>query len=366
MIQGLYVWACLQNLVIAFSIYGVFRNRSNLFLSLFFFTNFALIASQLLLRFGGYMNSYPQLFVVTEFVHFCLGPLLYLYYHQIFRLRLPLRWSLHFLPALAFLIYFIIYQSIILRPLQAANYLRVPNHATLVILTTLSLFIYSGFIWKEIGYYKTKFKNLKLNIDFWLYLLVSFLFMKGVEGIMVAMKKIFFNEITPRFNAYYQPFFILIETLVLLAIGFFGLKEANTFRLEKLATNSDVQNKKQLVSQQEADEYLQRLSKAMETEKLFTDTDLDEKKMAKAIGIQSYQLSILLNKYLGKTFTEFVNTYRIEEAKRMLLDSKTSQNKMFSIAMDCGFHSESVFYANFKKYTGTTPRQFQKANFTAS
>ncbi len=366
MIYGLYIWACLQNLVIAFSIYSVFRNRSNLFLSLFFLSNFSLIASQLLLRFGGYMNSYPQLFIVTEFVHFCLGPLLYLYYCQIFRLRLPSRSFLHFIPSLIYLLYFIIYQSIILGPLQAANYLKVPNHATLVILTTLSLFIYSILIWKEIGDYKTKFKNLKLNVDFWLYFLVTFLFMKGVEGLMVVTKKLFFNEMTPLFNAYYQPFFILIETLVLLAVGYFGLKEANTFRIEKLSSTNDIKSKKQLVSQEEADEYLQRLSKVMETEKLFTDTDLDEKKMAMAIGIQPYQLSIILNKYLGKTFTEFVNTFRIEEAKRMLLDSKTSQSKMFSIAMDCGFHSESVFYTNFKKYTGTTPRQFQKANIGAT
>lgn len=154
---------------------------------------------------------------------------------------------------------------------------------------------------------------------------------------------------------------------MLLAVGYFGLKEANTFRLEKLATISpDTKAKKLLVTQEEADDYLQRLSKAMETDRLFTDTDLDEKKVAKLIGIQSYQLSIILNKYLGKTFTEFVNTYRIEEAKKMLLDSKTSSNKMFSIAMDCGFHSESVFYTNFKKYTGTTPRQYQKANISAS
>ncbi|GAA4335080.1 hypothetical protein GCM10023184_29630 [Flaviaesturariibacter amylovorans] len=337
-----------------------------MFLSLFFLFNFSLIGSQLLLRFGGYMDSHPQLFVVTEFVHFCLGPLLLLYYHQIFRLRLPARWPLHFVPAFLFLIYFVLFQSVIIGPLNATNYLRVPNHATVVSLTSLSLFLYSALIWKEISAYKTKFKNLKLNIDFWLYLLVSIILVKGVEAIMVVSKKLFFNDRTPLFNALYEPFFIFVETVALLAVGYFGLKEANTFRLEKLAGATETKGKKQLVTQEEADVYLERLSTVMQTDRLFIDTDLDEKKMAKAIGIQSYQLSILLNKYLGKSFTEFVNTYRIDEAKRMLLDSKTSKNKMFSIAMDCGFHSESVFYTNFKKYTGTTPRQFQKANIEAS
>lgn len=366
MIEGLYVWACLQNLVLAFSIYTVFRNRSNLFLSLFFLLNFALIASQYLLRFRGHMNNYPQLFVVTEFVHLSLGPMLLLYYKQIFRLRTARSSYLHFIPAVLFLLYFIIYLGIIAGPLRAAGYLRVAHHVTLVSITSISLFIYSVLIVREINRYKSKFRNLKLNVDFWLYLLVSFLFVKGLEGLMVITKKLFFNASTSTFNAYYQPFFILIETVVLLAIGYFGLKEANTFRLEKLASTPDAKAKKQLVSQKEADEYLARLSRAMETDKVFTDTDLDEKKMAKVIGIQSYQLSIILNKYLGKTFTEFVNEYRIEEAKKMLLDNKTGNNKMFSIAMDCGFHSESVFYTNFKKYTGTTPRQFQKANISPS
>ena len=44
----------------------------------------------------------------------------------------------------------------------------------------------------------------------------------------------------------------------------------------------------------------------------------------------------------------------------MLLNPQTAHNKMFSIALDCGFNSESVFYTNFKKLTGFTPRQFQK------
>lgn len=40
MIEGLYIWACLQNLVLSLSIYTLFRSRSNLYLSLFFFFEF--------------------------------------------------------------------------------------------------------------------------------------------------------------------------------------------------------------------------------------------------------------------------------------------------------------------------------------
>jgi len=306
------------------------------------------------------MFEYPILFVITELVNLLLGPVLFLYYKQIFELKITKKPLLHFIVPCLYFIYFLIHQVVVLSPLSASNYLKIPVHATLVFITTCSLFSYTYFIYIHIRKYRGKFKNLKLNIDIWLYLLPSALLLKGLAGLVILSKKLFFNSLTLSFNPYYQFFFILIETLLLLAVGYFGLKEANTFRLERLAATGEEKNKKLLVTQEEANIYLEKLSNAMEEGRIFTNSELDEKLLAKNIGIQPYQLSILLNKYVGKTFAEFINHYRIEEAKRMLLDKKKSTEKMFSIAIDCGFNSESVFYTNFKKYTGTTPRQFQK------
>ncbi len=62
-------------------------------------------------------------------------------------------------------------------------------------------------------------------------------------------------------------------------------------------------------------------------------------------------------KKMGKTFTEFVNEIRIEEAKRLIV----STNKdIASIGFQCGYQSKSNFYKNFKKLNNQSPNQFRK------
>lgn len=56
------------------------------------------------------------------------------------------------------------------------------------------------------------------------------------------------------------------------------------------------------------------------------------------------------------TFTEFLNQYRIEQAKRLLKEDKNVTETCF----DCGFESLSYFNRIFKKVVGQNPIQFKK------
>ncbi|MFS4418737.1 helix-turn-helix domain-containing protein [Maribacter sp. 2307ULW6-5] len=106
--------------------------------------------------------------------------------------------------------------------------------------------------------------------------------------------------------------------------------------------------------------YVDRLDKLIKEDKIHLDTELNEKKLADKMGIQSYILSIVLNDYLGKSFSSFINEKRIEEAKRLLESPSHDDLTIFAVAVDSGFRSESVFYVNFKKHTGLTPKQYKK------
>lgn len=56
------------------------------------------------------------------------------------------------------------------------------------------------------------------------------------------------------------------------------------------------------------------------------------------------------------TFTEFVNHYRIDKAKKLLLQNHNVTETCF----DCGFESLSYFNRTFKKITGENPMAFKK------
>lgn len=59
------------------------------------------------------------------------------------------------------------------------------------------------------------------------------------------------------------------------------------------------------------------------------------------------------------TFTEFLNHYRVNQAKNLLLLDKNVTETCF----DCGFESMSYFNRTFKKLTGENPLTFKKRYF---
>ena len=93
---------------------------------------------------------------------------------------------------------------------------------------------------------------------------------------------------------------------------------------------------------------------------MYKDENLKLNDVAKKLNIISHRLSQLLNDNMGKSFSAFVNEYRIEAAKKMILQQ--SHLTLEAIGYECGFSSQSNFYATFKKITGTTPARYKKSN----
>ncbi len=94
------------------------------------------------------------------------------------------------------------------------------------------------------------------------------------------------------------------------------------------------------------------------TERLFTESDLTLKELALRIGITTHQLSEILNVYYKKNFYDFINYYRIEEAKKFLAED--NEATALGICFKVGFNSNSAFYRAFKKETGLSPGKYRK------
>jgi ligand-binding sensor domain-containing protein/AraC-like DNA-binding protein len=107
------------------------------------------------------------------------------------------------------------------------------------------------------------------------------------------------------------------------------------------------------------EQVLPRLTRLMEDEKLYLDPDLTLKKLSERLQVHYNHLSRIINEHLGKSFNDYINTYRIEEAKKRLADPREARKTVLEIAYDTGFYSKSVFNTAFKKFTGMTPSQFR-------
>lgn len=103
-----------------------------------------------------------------------------------------------------------------------------------------------------------------------------------------------------------------------------------------------------------------RLQNHMDVEQPYLDPDLTLTKLADQIDLTGNQLSQLLNVGLAQNFSEFVNRYRVEAFKTLVMQPKMQHLTILAIAYESGFNSKTVFNTFFKKVTGITPKSFWK------
>lgn len=90
----------------------------------------------------------------------------------------------------------------------------------------------------------------------------------------------------------------------------------------------------------------------------YLNPELTLKSLAESVNLQPHGLSQVINENFGQNFYEFINSYRIEEAKRLLKEPKYKDYTLTAIGFEAGFNSKSVFYTAFKKNTGMSPAKF--------
>jgi AraC-like DNA-binding protein len=104
------------------------------------------------------------------------------------------------------------------------------------------------------------------------------------------------------------------------------------------------------------EELMARICEQVEQRKMYLDYSLKVADVAAVVGTNSRYVSDCIKTSCGCTFTQFVNNYRIEQVKRLLLQQP--DEKMASIALQSGFANETSFFRTFKSMTGMTPREW--------
>lgn len=107
------------------------------------------------------------------------------------------------------------------------------------------------------------------------------------------------------------------------------------------------------------EQYLEKLQAHMRSIKPYRDPDISLHKLAQNIGIPVKQLSALINKSYGQNFYRYVNSFRIDECKRLLRDTSQNRLNIIEIAFETGFNSKNSFNLAFKNETGMTPREYR-------
>ncbi len=173
-----------------------------------------------------------------------------------------------------------------------------------------------------------------------------------------------------RVPAFYQTGFFRILFFVLLAIA---LAAAACFIYKKYTSKGKAKSpepgeeeivgdtgKRQPLPDDLVDKLTSKLNHLMNVEKIYKVENISLPLLADKLETTHHILSRFLNQYVGKKFTDFINSYRVEEAKRIIEAPDGWGKKNSYIAEEAGFKNLTVFYQAFKKFTGKSPDQYKK------
>ena len=107
---------------------------------------------------------------------------------------------------------------------------------------------------------------------------------------------------------------------------------------------------------------ISKLEHLVQVEKIFINEKLSIEDIAIKLDTNSKYISQIINETFNKNFYNYINSYRIEEAKLMLRSELSDKYSILGIAQSVGFVSKSPFNVAFKRITGLTPTEFKRMN----
>jgi AraC-like DNA-binding protein len=164
--------------------------------------------------------------------------------------------------------------------------------------------------------------------------------------------------------------FILIQSILLVSIPVsliltpqvvYGIPISKA-KLRNSKT-SEVFNSCSTVQSADIDSLLNRIHDVMDREKPFLSSDFSLDDLVSILEVPKNQVYLCLNEEMNMKFTDLRSQYRIEHAKKMLLDMDKRNITIEAVGIESGFPTRSSFYRAFKTVTGITPTEFVEGKF---
>ena len=358
-----------QALLLAAAMLGVKRgNRiANRFLAAFVLVIAVGVAGATMAT-DRFIVQYPHLLKIQDPFILLGAPLLYLYVRTLIKGRAgsSRKDLLHFLPATLSFVYLLpfYFQSSRAKLFSVASYYDYWARWSYIKSTALILqfVIYLSLIAWMLVSYSRKLKRQTSPAEASVLLQVRFLLATLTVIWVFGSLKFVITTMFPAYNTETVDMLIPASLSVFVyAMGYLGLRRPEVLTGVEEAPPAPRRYEKSTLTLERSDIYRQRLLELMNTEKPYLDGGLTLQKLAKALAVSPHHLSQTINEQLNQSFFDFINAYRIEEAKRLLADPAKRHYSILAVSEEVGFNSKSAFNTAFKRHANTTPSEFRKA-----
>ncbi len=306
---------------------------------------------------------FPHLVYIGSSFAFLWGPSIYFYTKSLaYRdFSFKKRHMLHLLP---FIIYWIalifnyqMYSAEVKRQLLLTVMLfNVKNVFIMRVVLHILIIIYIVASLRILRNYQIEIKKIfsaieHINLSWLRFILVVFILMWIVYFLNIF---IWLKTGTPLFML--SLLTIAISFIFAIYILYKGLKQPELFS----GIEERPKYEKSPLTKKDSVNYANQLEIYMDKEKPYLIPSLSLNELAEKMAISARYLSQVINEIFGKNFFDFINSYRVEEAKHYLLDSSDKHSTILEISFNVGFNSKTAFNRAFKKHAGMSPTEFKE------
>lgn len=314
------------------------------------------------LIYSGKIISFIHIFRLDSPIHYLMGPTVYLFTLSTLNPEFKYKriYLLHLLPFLINLIEFLPFylntaefKLKYYENLMAQGTVIMPIHYLLKTFSLLAYFVAQLFLFKKYQFKKLQDNKSNRYQITWFILYFGSQFILTTAGIVDHLSGLHLFGDPYRFSILMVTFFVYC---ILIGLLFFPNLLYGNATAEKEVKEKYSHSK---LSAEAKIDILKNLNLYMTGEdKPFLNEKIAMAEVAKILKVSTQQISQVINEKTNLNFNDYVNAYRIEEAKSMLLSNTFSKLTIDAIAQKSGFRSKSVFYVAFKKHNGNTPKEF--------
>ncbi len=316
------------------------------------------------LRLSDFYQQFPNMIYISDSVWYLIGPLLLFY----LKFQINDIQKFHFYDALhliPFLVIAYLYRNLfaasadlkiqILEAYKASGgqyQLSVKLLILFMMIQMLGYISYSLFLIKR---YEMRFKEIFSNNHIQYLTGLKLVFFFFLTYFIFEFSFSTYRNFVGIQNKALENWSLVVWVLFIYALAFLILKHPNLIfpqilpykKLNPQFENADTDKKE-----------IELLLTLMEAEKPYLDSELKLPDLAEKLNSSIHRVSYLINKKLKVNFYEFINTYRIKEAKEKLGKPEYQHLTISGIAQETGFKSKASFYKFFRKEFGMTPTEY--------
>lgn len=324
-----------------------------------------------IIGFAGFYHVWPGLTFFPFETTLWLGPLIYLHAHVLL-LETKLAWRKWLiLPGVCQSIYYIwafLFLGDYKNKWDYTKRIHDPYINPIeTILSIVSLATAIFFIWKMyIKYQKFVANTESIATEF------EPIWLKRIIGITIATA-VLYSLIEGLDLVFHFSYVDAFPFLVFIMLGFAWLSIESVFRLNQTfpkmtsqgtpknsvdteSTSVNINKNGSGTHDTESIARAEKIEFAVRNNQWYLEPRFSLRDLAERLGTNEVYVSKSINQYLGSTFNDYINQYRVEHAKQLIISGKAS---LLNIALDSGFNSKATFNRVFKGIAKQTPSQFK-------